>query len=189
MLRFKALNIVTCPWDPLSLGFKELDLSVWISLLLPLPPVSFTQFSPLASSFPLICPSSIHPAIHLLIFLSIKFTNCLYLFLYVWFSVDFCVGSCLDTCLPFLDQFPLSSLSIWKLRATFLCRLFCLNGNACTFETNIFFLLLLLWKKRSPQCSSHSPQQSKQSPVLKVYSEGSGQQRSHSASIKRAVFN
>lgn len=114
MLRFRAPNIVTSPWD-FSHGCKALYLSAWIYLLLPLLAVSFTQFSPRA------CPSSIQPTIHLFIFLPIKFCNCLYLFLYGRFSVDFCVGSCLDTCLPFLDQFPLffkhlkagSNISLW----------------------------------------------------------------------------
>lgn len=58
------------------------------------------------------------------------------------FSVDFCVGNCLDTCLPFLNHISLffkhlkigSNISLWDF--FFLSFFFCLNRDACIFETD-----------------------------------------------------
>lgn len=81
--------------------------------------------------------SSFHPSNSVTPYIYFKCTN----------SVDFCVGSCLGSRLPFFDQFSLSLLKAsgsWEWICffffLFFCLIFCLNENACTFETTFYFI-------------------------------------------------
>lgn len=142
----------------------ESRISLWMFLHLFPPTRSFLFFWHS-------CPSSIHPGIHPFIFQSVKSANCLYLFLYV----RLCWFLCRQVSTHLSSSFG-SVLFLFSSR----------------FEADIFINVFLQRQDRNPECCSHFARQSKRiitRHVSRLWAEGSERQRSHFASIKRAVFN